>query len=174
MRWTKVRKLVHNSFAESVRGRVKVNITNADPRGIPWQDSCKFSWITLDGKVIAEVAPHYLRRRISPQYLRRLRISLPGQEQEILVFEPQPGQNIPEGASVGTFMDLNEACWQYLHSSVNDSLQSPDAFVSSLAVLNAKVGRTRLKRAQKWDLHPLARAVLDFRLEAEQAAASRR
>jgi len=63
-----------------------------------------------------------------------------------------------------------EACWQYLHSGINDSLQSPDPFVSSLAMLNTKVGRTRLQRASTWDLHPLTRAMLEFRLQAEREA----
>ena len=65
-------------------------------------------------------------------------------------------------------MDFPNACWEYLHSNLNESLHNPDPFVSSLAVLNAKVGRTRLQRASTWDLHPLTRAMLDFRMTAEK------
>jgi hypothetical protein len=166
MRWTKVRKLVHDSFADSVRGRVKVNVTNADPRGTPWADTCTRGWISVDRRVIARVDPHHLRR---------LSLWLPrtneGSQQTMLLVEPyHPRQEIPAGAQAGTFMDLQDACWQYLHSSLNDSLHSPDPFVSSLAVLNAKVGRTRLERALTWELHPLTGALLHFRLEAEKAA----
>ena len=71
-------------------------------------------------------------------------------------------------------MDLPRACWQYLHSRLNDSLRSPDPFVSSLAMLNARVGRTRLKRAMTWDLHPLTRAMLNVRLVTELAGRGQR
>ncbi|MEX0683206.1 MAG: hypothetical protein WD904_11445 [Dehalococcoidia bacterium] len=108
-----------------------------------------------------------------------LTLSLPADENDakrrkILVFsEAIPGQKVRQGAQAGTFMQLTEACWKYLHSNLNESLESPDPFVSSLAVLNAKVGLTRLRRVSGRDLHPLTRAMLDFRLQAELAAHSR-
>jgi hypothetical protein len=63
--------------------------------------------------------------------------------------------------------DLARSCWDYLHSNLNESLKSGDPFVSSLAVINAKVGRQRLRRTAMLELHPLTRAMLEFRLEAE-------
>lgn len=162
MRWTKVRKLVHDSFADSVRGRVKVDVTNVGPRGM-WRSfrcNCNRGTISVDRRIMALFNPHHFRR---------LSVMLPRQEEPMLWIEPAfPSQKIPAGLQVGRFMDLTEACWQYLHSSVNDSLRSPDPFVSTLAILNAKVGPTRLKRAMTWDLHPLTRAMLDFRLQAER------
>ncbi|HYM16135.1 MAG TPA: hypothetical protein VEZ14_11295 [Dehalococcoidia bacterium] len=164
MRWSKVRKVVHQSFAESVRDRVRVDATNADPRGVAWQDTCK-GWIAVDGEVIAHVDPHRLRK---------LTLSLPssdergGEPQVILIVEPRSNQKVPSGAQVGDFLDFPEACWEYLHSNLNESLRSRDPFISSLAVLNAKVGRTRLQRVSTWDLHPLTRWMLEFRLRAEQ------
>lgn len=64
-------------------------------------------------------------------------------------------------------MDFPDACWQYLNSNLNDSLNSADPFVSSLAVLNAKVGMQRLKRLAAKSLHPLTRGILEFRMTAE-------
>lgn len=167
MRWTKVRKLVRESFAESVRDRVDVRVTNADPRGVSWQDRCKQGSITVDGVVVAHIDPHRLRK---------LTLSLPvankrGSERHItLIVEPRPEQKMPPGAEVGEFMDFPDACWEYLQSNLNESLRSADPFVSSLAVLNAKVGRQRLKRMATWELHPLTHAMLDFRIEAERIA----
>ena len=148
MRWTKVRKLVHDSFADSVRGRVKVNITNL-PRA-PHSRS-RQGWITVDGMTVAHAGT------------QTVTLSLP------IAHETQPPQvvtldNIPWDPMFG---ELQNSCWQYLQSSLNDSLRSSDPFVSSLAVLNGKVGRTRLRRALTWELHPLTRAMLNFRLEAE-------
>jgi hypothetical protein len=171
MQWTKVRKLVHDSFADAVRDRVQVNVTNAHPRRKMafCADNCTHGSISVDGRVIAQT---------DPTPLKRMTLSLPWtSEGEVesktqVIVEPFSGQKVPAGARTGTFMELTEACWQYLHSSIADSLASPDPFVSSLAMLNAKVGRTRLRRALDWDLHPLTRAMLEFRLKAELDARS--
>ncbi len=164
MRWSKVRKLVEESFADSVRDRVKVHVTNADPRGVPWQDTCKRGWISVDGVVVAQIEPHYLRR---------LTLSLPrrGAGREVmLIVEARPEQTVPPGAVAGAFLDFTEACWEYLHSNLNESLNSGDPFISSLAVLNAKVGRQRLQRLSALDLHSLTRWMLDFGMDAERDA----
>jgi hypothetical protein len=65
------------------------------------------------------------------------------------------------------------ACWEYLHSSVNDSLASANPLIASLAVLNARVGKQRLRRMAGAKLHPLTRALLDFRLQAEAESLAR-
>ncbi len=123
-------------------------------------------WISVDGKVIAHIYPHSLRK---------LTLSLPEtnegrhERKTLEIVQPRSDQKIPAGAEVGTFMDFPQACWQYLHESVNESLHSSDPLVSALAMLNGKVGNTRLQRALAWDLHPLTRAMLDFRLDAERA-----
>jgi hypothetical protein len=164
MRWSKVRKLVEESFADSVRGRVRVHVTNADPRGVPWQDTCKRGWISVDGVVVAQIEPHSLRK---------LTLSLPrrgASRDVILIVEPRPEQRVPSGAVIGAFLDFPDACWEYLHTNLNESLHSSDPFVSSLAVLNAKVGRQRLRRLSTLDLHSLTRWMLDFRMDAERDA----
>ena len=63
--------------------------------------------------------------------------------------------------------DLHEACWAYIHSSVNDSLNSNNPLIASLAVLNTKVGKGRLKKLAAQKLHPLTRRFLEIRLQAE-------
>jgi hypothetical protein len=166
MRWSKVRKLVKESFADSVRDRVDVNVTNADPRGTPWSDTCAEGWIRVDGEVVAHSDPHYMRT---------LTVALPRSRRGrkvLVIVQPRPEQNVPPGAEAGAFLDFPQACWEYLQSNLNESLHSADPFISSLAVLNAKVGRTRLQRASTWDLHPLTRAMLDFRLHAERERAT--
>ncbi len=55
-----------------------------------------------------------------------------------------------------------------MHQSVKDSLESENPLIKSLAVLNAKVGKGRLIEIAKQNLHPLTRALLDFRIEAER------
>ena len=162
-----MRKLVRESFADSVRDRVDVHVSNADPRGTAFADECKVGWITVDGEVVAHFDPHRLRR---------LTLSLPSSEENTsarrssLIVQPRARQAVPPGAELGAFLDFTRACWEYLHSNLNESLSSSDPFVSSLAVLNAKVGRQRLQRMSNWNLHPLTRAMLEFRMLAEREA----
>lgn len=70
--------------------------------------------------------------------------------------------------------DLHIACWDYLHQSVKDSLASENPLIKSLAVLNAKVGKGRLVEIAKQNLHPLTRALLDFRIEAGRELRSKK
>jgi hypothetical protein len=89
-------------------------------------------------------------------------------QQVIVIAEPYTArQALPPRAKLGTFMDFPDACWEYLQSTLNESLRSSDPFVSSLAVLNGKVGRQRLRRISNLELHPLTRWMLDFRMRAE-------
>ncbi len=170
MRWTRVRKLIREGFADSVRDRVDLRVTNADPRGTSRRDTCNEGWISVDGTVVAHIDPHRLRK---------LTLTIPaphggaGERQVVLIVEPRQEQKVPAGAEVGEFLDVPQACWEYLHSNLSKSLLSSDPFISSLAVLNAKVGRQRLRRMATRNLHPLTRAMLNFRLEAERDARSR-
>src|SRR5205823_283694 len=77
----------------------------------------------------------------------------------------KPG-NLIEAGEFSRF-DLHEACWEYIHSNVNDSLKSNNPLIVSLAVLNAKVGKGRLKKMAEQKLHPLTRALLEIRLKSE-------
>lgn len=160
-----MRQLVRESFADSVRDRVDVRVTNADRRGFSGYGRCMAGSISVDGHVVAHIDPHRLRR---------LTLSLPvsgSHRQIVLIVKPyRSGQALPDGALEGEFLDFPVACWEYLQSALNESLSSADPIVSSLAVLNAKVGRQRLLRMSTRDLHPLTRAMLDFRLTAERDA----
>jgi len=82
-----------------------------------------------------------------------------------------PDEERTEGKLVepGEFsrFDLHKACWEYIHSSVNASLGSENPLIASLAVLNEKVGKTRLRKMQTEKPHPLTKALLDVRMKAE-------
>ena len=80
--------------------------------------------------------------------------------------EKRRTENLVEPGEFSRF-DLHEACWEYIHSSVNDSLSSRNPLIVSLAVMNAKAGKGRLERTAGQKLHPLTRALLQIRLAAE-------
>ena len=163
MRWSKVRQLTEASFAPSVRGRVRVHVTNDDPRGVSWQDTCKRSAIVVDGKEFVIIERH----------MRRMTLHLmngDGRTRTLYRYLVNPfnGQAL-DPMETDLIMDLGEACWEYLHSSIRNSLDSDDPFVQSLAILSAKVGKQRLRRLALRPLHVLPAEILKFRLDAERS-----
>jgi hypothetical protein len=159
MRWSKVRKLVEDSFAESLRGRITVHSTR---HGC----GCGNARIEIDRRPVVNFDTHVSLDRFRAQYHEASNVS-----PRIASHPAIPDDERTEGvlAEPGEFsrQDFYMACWEYLHSSVNDSLASPNPLIASLAVLNARVGKQRLRRMLHAKLHPLTRALLEFRLQAE-------
>lgn len=164
MRWSKVKKLVEDSFAESVKGRVQIYSTH-------YQCSCGRGWITIDGKelvnlstmlssIIYRCAYHETTNTIFPKHP-----AVPDEERT-------PNKLVEDGEF--SRFDLHIACWDYLHQSIKDSLESKNPLIKSLAILSAKVGKGRLSEIAIQNLHPLTHALLDFRLEAERELRSKR
>ncbi|MEX0781414.1 MAG: hypothetical protein WD557_02110 [Dehalococcoidia bacterium] len=162
MRWSKVRKLVEDSFADSVRGRVTVHGTTYSS-----YTTCKCGrgWIAFDGKDRADMQsllqwPTYQAKGAATNRWGQPTIE-PGDRHEGCLVEP--GEFTRE--------QLFEACFEYIHSNPHTCLESTNPLIRSLAVLNGKVGTNRLKAlAQADDLHPLTQFLLEFRMEAEGSA----
>jgi hypothetical protein len=157
MRWSKLKKLVEDSFAESVKGRVHVYSTR-------YQCSCGRGWITVDGKELADLNTEISGRKYQAFYHETTKTVCA--RHPAVPDEERTEGNLIEPGEFSRF-DLHEACWEYIHSSVNASLSSENPLIASLAVLNGKVGKTRLRKVQAQELHPLTRALLDVRMKAE-------
>ncbi len=158
MRWSKLRKLVEDSFAESGRGRVHVYSTR-------YQCSCGRGWVTIDGKELANLCTFLSGSKYRAIYHETTKTEC--LKHPAVKDEERGIGNAVEPGEFSRF-DLHEACWEYVHSSINDSLNSENPLVVSLAVLNAKVGKSRLRKLSSQQLHPLTNALLDFRMKAEQ------
>ncbi|HZB44799.1 MAG TPA: hypothetical protein VE360_06130 [Pyrinomonadaceae bacterium] len=148
---------MEETFAGSVRGRVKIHSTRYDC-------SCGRGWITFDGEELVDLSTMLSGLIYRCQYHEATKTDCathPAVPDEARV----PG-NLVEPGEFSRF-DLHEACWEYVHSSVNDSLDSDNPLVVSLAALNAKVGKGRLSKLAERKLHPLTRALLEIRSRAE-------
>lgn len=165
MRWSKVRKLVEESFADSVRGRVTIHVTNADPRGTSRQETCKRSWIRIDGETVADLDRHANVLTLRTPGAGGSRIERRGLVHPFTRESRNPSET-------DKILDLTQAAWAYHQSNVSAALSSPDPFVQSLAILSSRVGRQRLRRLEQMALHPLPRLVLRFRLKAERDRAA--
>jgi len=169
MRWSKVRKLVEESFAPSIRQRVAVHATRGRNQGGPTRCECGWGWITIDRRTLAVFDTHISRLQFG-RYYHESTGSEFGGHPPITDAERTPGVLVEPGEF--SRYDLNESCWQYLHSSIQESLASENPLVRSLAVLSYRVGKRRLRALANEPLHPLTRKLLEFRLEAEGIAPS--
>ena len=161
MKWSKVKKLVEATFADSVRDRVHVYTT-------AYQCSCGRAWITIDGKEIADLSTLVTGMKYQCVY-HESTITNCVTHPAVPDKERVPGHLVEPGEF--SRFDLHEACWHYLNDiSLNDALVSINPLIVSLAVLNGKVGKNRLKKLFEQKQHPLTRRLLEFRLEAEEIA----
>ena len=164
MRWSKVKKLVEESFAESVKGRVQIYSTH-------YQCSCGRGWITIDGEELVD-----LSTMLSPIIHRcdyHETTNTPFPKHPAVSDDKRTPNKLVEDGEFSRF-DFHVACWDYLHQCIKNSLESKNPLIKSLAVLNAKVGKGRLTEIAKQNLHPFTRALLNFRLEAERKLQSKR
>lgn len=162
MKWSKLRKLVEDTFAISVRDRVHIYST-------AYQCSCGRGWFTIDGKEIADLST-MLSGSIHRAIYHETTKTDCAKHPAIPMDERTPGALVEPGEF--SRFDLHEACWEYLHDlGPERALQSRNPLIVALAVLSAKIGRQRLATlAKDPNLHPFVRKLLEFRIDAEDVA----
>jgi hypothetical protein len=167
MRWSKLRKLVEDNFAPSVRARVSLHVTQYPKRRIPYHCGCLRGWFEIDKVPIAHFDTHISLRKYRDTYHEHSNHPWHGHP-AIGDDARTPGQLVEPGEFSGD--DLTFACWAYLHVyTLDESLASDNPLLVALAVLNAKVGKRGLQRVSQRSLHPLTRALLQFRMAADAA-----
>lgn len=164
MRWSKVKKLVQSSFAESIKGRVQIYSTH-------YQCSCGRGSITIDGNELVDLSTMLSSLIYRCAYHETTNTIFP--KHPAVADEERTLNKLVEDGEFSRF-DLHIACWDYLHQSIKDSLESRNPLIKSLAVLNSKVGKGKLSEIAKQTLHPLTRVLLNFRIEAESELRSKR
>lgn len=158
MRWSKVRSLVEESFAASMRGRVTVHQTR-----YATSKSTGRAWLCFDGRQVASFsANEALNADGHGHRYSNWRLG---------EFIPPPVADRTNGHIVekGEFTnyDFTWACWDYLQEPIATSLNSVNPLQQTLAILSSRVGKRRLKVLIDQPLHPLPSAALRFRAEAE-------
>jgi hypothetical protein len=146
MRWTKLKSLIEDRFAPSVRARLTINSTRYGAC------TCGRAWLTLDGEEIA----NFCTRAYYNAELGRA----------------DPSEKTAPDALVRygelSRQDAYECCWAFIHElSIEDALTNEDPLIQTLAVLDERVGKRRLVELDFEKFHPLARKLLRIRAEAE-------
>ena len=154
MRWSKLKQLVEQNFADGVRKRVAIHSAAYGAC------TCGHAWITLDGAVVANFCTraHFNRFRygnldndagVTPEQAKRYE-----------------DQSVDYGEM--TRQDVYEACWSIVHElSFDEALFSDDPLIQTLAVLDRRLGKRRYAQVAQRDLHLLARRLFEARMESE-------
>lgn len=161
MRWSKVRKLVEESVAPSVSGRVRLFSTH-------YSCSCGYGSIVADGRQVAEFNTllhfadvEWVADDERPGWVREVVPPIrPEERRKHPVLVPREFSRF----------DLHKACWRLLHMNPRAALAEADPILAALAALHRKVGMGQLRRLRGQELHPLVRWAVEFRLDAEREA----
>jgi hypothetical protein len=143
MRWSKLRSLMLERFAEPLQGRLDIHSTRYG------NCSCGHAWLTLDGAVIANFCTraHYFADHVLPLDDLDPVFTLadnPMYRTQLTVYGERSRQQ------------LYQALWDFIHTiPVEQALASDDMFLQALAIIDARVGKRRLAALDPARLHPL-------------------
>jgi hypothetical protein len=149
MRWSKLRSLVIDGFADSLKNRLDIQSTRYG------NCSCGHAWVTLDKNVIANFCTR-------AAYIAQ-GLELPSAKQNPMYKH--------QFANFGELsrQDAYASCWSFTHDlSIEEAVTDPDPLVQSLAVVDRRLGKRRLLSLDATKLHSLAAKLLQVRLDAER------
>ena len=147
MRWSKLKNLVEERFAPSMKKRVSIKGTRYG------NCTCGRAWLTLDGKEIANFCTRaYYNAELG-------HVDPASRKTDVMLV------NYGELSR----QDAYESCWAFIHDlSIEEALKESDPLVQALAVLDARLGKRRFSEIHHEHMHPLARKLLEVRIEAEK------
>jgi len=142
MRWSKLKSLVEERFTPCLSKRLSIH-------SAAYGDcSCGHCWITLDKIVIANFCTRaYYNRKLQGDS------GTNSMYKKHLVLYGEISRQ-----------DAYRSMFDFIHSmSFDQALKSDDVLIQTLAVLDARLGKRRLKLLNVEDFHPLAGSLLNIR-----------
>lgn len=153
MKWSRLKKSIEEKFADPLKGRVNIYAT----RYTSGSHYMVRGWITLDGEEIANFS--------TPDNNNKYGWNTPAINERIPAGERTAGI----AAEKGEFsrMEFTDACMEFLNLNIDDAFKSDNPIIRSLAVLDRRSGKRRLRNICRESLHPLTLQLLEFRLKCE-------
>jgi len=149
MKWTKLKHLVEQRIAPSIRPKFSINSAAYGAC------SCGHAWITIDKKIVANFCTRAywnISRKFDDSTKKWV-----SKDPELNNGIPTPEANELTNYGELSRQDAYQACWEFVHDlSIEDALSSEDPLVQSLAVIDSRVGKRKLKIIDIETLHPLA------------------
>lgn len=162
MKWSKLKSLVEDRFSPTLDGRIAIYSTAYG------NCSCGHAWLTLDNEVVANFCTRAFWNRADGQIERK-------NNRWVTSSPIPPHVRESQNSSYGEMeygelsrQDAYQSCWEFVHQlKVEDALKTDDPLIQTLAVLDSRIGKRRLRSISAESLHPLARKMLAVRLDAE-------
>lgn len=149
MRWSKLRALVRERFAESISDKIDIHSAAYG------NCSCGHCWITYDKNVIANFCTR--------AYFNKLMLDEEGSNPKT--------KNLLVAYGEKSRQDAYSSMFAFIHDlSIDQALSSEDPLVQCLAVLDNRIGRRRLTSLKTNEFHELAQTLLLKRRELEGIA----
>ena len=151
MRWSKLRALITERFADPLQGRLDIHSAAYG------NCSCGHAWLTLDGDVIANFCTraHYIADQLLPL------------ESAALIFTPADNPMYRSQLTAygeRSRQQVYQTLWDFVHSTpVDEALASDDMLMQALAIVDSRVGKRRLAQLDHETLHPLCGYLLLLR-----------
>jgi hypothetical protein len=137
MRWSKLKQLIEDGFAESVKGRVEIWST----RYRRAHDQFGEAWITIDGKRLHSMSS--LRFEIDRMEAAKSFEDQHGREAWIRGGWQTCEQELASEGSMGLWA-VNSTLFAYLSLSFDEILSSKTALVRAIGMLDRRLGKRRL------------------------------
>ena len=166
MKWSQLRKQIESRFAGAVAKRVALHTAHYRHA----HDGDGRAWIEVDGQEVATMC-HFQAGRARWELAEQLRVANNPENRGAAglprwIYDEAIA--ITQRAGVVSQAEFYRLLECYLQSSINASLASTSPIARGLAVLDARVGKRRLKvLAAHPDEHPLVRMLVALRCEAE-------
>jgi hypothetical protein len=149
MRWSKLRTLAIDRFAEPLQKRLDIHSAAYGAC------TCGHVWMTLDGEMIAN-------------FCTRAYYIATGREKGHPAGNPMYKHQLAASGERSR-QQVYQTLWDFVHTiPVDDALASDDMLLQALAIVDARIGKRRLEQLDAEKLHPLAAYLLMLRTgEAE-------
>ncbi len=159
MKWSKLKHLVEEKFASSIKDRISINSTRYG------NCTCGHAWITLDKQIVANFCTRAFWNR-SPSFNDEKGKFVPNEVPDRI--NPMYKKQYTDYGELSR-QDAYQACWEFVHDiSVEEAINSDDCLIQALAILDSRIGKRRLRKIEYKKLHPLASKLFIERLKAEK------
>ena len=159
MKWSKLKQMLDESFSNTIRKRIQVNMTSY--RGI---DGNSRTWIVIDGEEKISL-DNFTSMIENGAYFNKL-TPIENVYTHKEVEKNQRSENkLYEKGEFSSF-DFTFMARQYLQMPAHDSIKSEHPILRTLGVLNKKIGKAKIKELQ-FDENPMVAYFAKFRYEAE-------
>ena len=167
MRWTKLKSLVESRMSPALKKRVAIHSAAYG------NCSCGHAWLAVDGEAIANFCTRAFWNRANGNFENKNGRWITDSPVPSYVRHSQQKKYGEMEYGEMSRQDVFKSCWEFIHDlGIDAALNSEDPLIQSLAVLDERAGKARLKKLNKSGLHPLASRLLNIRLDAESKESS--